>query len=118
MDNQSKGKRGEALAEAYLVEHGYWILARRYRCQRGENDLIAQRGNTLCFCEVKARSGLRYGSGAEAVTRTKRFAATQAAMHYLMEHPHQGPLLFDVLEVDLSTGQVQHIPSAFEAVLD
>ena len=36
--------------------HGWRILARRARIAGGEVDLIARRGNTLAFVEVKQRA--------------------------------------------------------------
>lgn len=49
------GQGAEWLSMALLVLKGYRILARRFKCRSGEIDLIAQRGNLICFIEVKAR---------------------------------------------------------------
>ena len=40
----------------YLRLHGWRILARRVRVQGGEVDIVARRGRTLAFVEVKARA--------------------------------------------------------------
>ncbi|MBE5780606.1 MAG: YraN family protein [Clostridiales bacterium] len=115
MGNQEKGKTGEVLAEAYLLKQGYEILRRRYRCQWGENDIIAKLGETLCFVEVKARKSTRYGYGAEAVTLKKMRSAILAAQSYLQLHPYDGEIRFDVMEVDLNSQEVRHIIGAFDA---
>jgi len=49
------GRRGERVAEAHLIAHGYSVLARNVRTRRGEIDLIACDRRTLVFVEVKTR---------------------------------------------------------------
>ena len=50
------GLDAEAKAAWMLRAKLYAILARRWRCRAGEIDLIARRGRTLVFVEVKARA--------------------------------------------------------------
>ena len=59
MNRQAAEKRGrgaETLACWYLRLKGWRILARRARVPGGEVDIVARRGTTLAFVEVKARS--------------------------------------------------------------
>jgi putative endonuclease len=51
------GRRAERLAAWWLRLKGWRILAVRARTPVGEVDLIARRGRTLAFVEVKARAG-------------------------------------------------------------
>ena len=53
---ETRGRRAETLAAWWLRLHGWRILARRARVPGGEVDLVARRGRTLAFVEVKARS--------------------------------------------------------------
>lgn len=53
---EQRGRRGENLACWYLRIKGWRILARRQRVHGGEVDIIARRGSTLAFIEVKWRS--------------------------------------------------------------
>ena len=53
---ESRGRRAEAIAAWWLRLHGWRILARRARVPGGEVDLVARRGRTLAFVEVKQRS--------------------------------------------------------------
>ena len=53
---EQRGRRAETLACWYLRLHGWRILARRARVPGGEVDIVARRGRTLAFVEVKARS--------------------------------------------------------------
>ena len=53
---EARGRRGEGLAAWYLRLKGWRIVARRARTPLGEIDLIARRGSTLAFVEVKWRA--------------------------------------------------------------
>ncbi len=84
------GERGEALAAEYLEAGGYRILHRRYRFGRGDIDLIARKGNTVVFVEVKTRLSLRYGDpeesvNAEKIRRIRRIASAYLARRRLSE---------------------------------
>jgi putative endonuclease len=50
------GRRAESLAAWWLRLKGWRILARRVRTPVGEIDLVARRGRTIAFVEVKARA--------------------------------------------------------------
>lgn len=52
---EKRGRGAETLACWYLRLHGWRILARRARVPGGEVDIVARRGKTLAFVEVKAR---------------------------------------------------------------
>lgn len=53
---EKRGRSAETLACWYLRLKGWRILARRVRVPGGEVDIIARRGRTLAFVEVKARA--------------------------------------------------------------
>ena len=53
---ERRGRGAETLACWYLRLKGWQILARRARVPGGEVDIIARRGRTLAFVEVKARA--------------------------------------------------------------
>ena len=52
---EARGRRAETLAAWWLRLHGWRILAKRARVPGGEVDLIARRGRTIAFIEVKQR---------------------------------------------------------------
>ena len=49
------GDFGERLAAAHLEAKGYRIRERNFRTREGEIDIIAERGGTLVFVEVRNR---------------------------------------------------------------
>jgi putative endonuclease len=53
---EKRGRSAERIAAFWLRLKGWRILAQRSRVPGGEVDLIARRGRTLAFIEVKARS--------------------------------------------------------------
>jgi putative endonuclease len=75
--NDSKGRRAEWLAALFLQAKGYRILARRVRTRVGEIDIIARKGDTLVFVEVKARATL--DSGIFALHPSARFRIEAAS---------------------------------------
>ena len=52
---ETRGRTAETIAAWWLRLHGWSILARRARVPGGEVDLIARRGRTVAFVEVKQR---------------------------------------------------------------
>lgn len=53
---EKRGRRGEAMAAWFLRFQGWQIVGERVKTPRGEVDLIARRGKTVAFVEVKMRS--------------------------------------------------------------
>ena len=53
---ERRGRLGESLAALYLQLQGWRIVARRVRTHIGEVDLVARRGRTTLFVEVKTRA--------------------------------------------------------------
>jgi putative endonuclease len=82
---ERRGRRAEALAAWLLRAKGYRILERRFRAPGGEVDLVAGRGRTLAFVEVKARTSR--AAAAESVTPQQRRRIAAAAAAWLGRHP-------------------------------
>ena len=110
---QALGARGEEAVAAWYQDRGYQVLARNWRCRDGEIDLIARRGATVVFCEVKTRSSSAFGGAAEAVTRSKQARLRRLAAQWLAsEAGARAPeVRFDVASVE--RGTIEVIQAAF-----
>jgi len=75
------GWGAEWLAIAALTLKGYRLLARRFRCKSGEIDLIARKGDMICFVEVKARK--RGTDALHALSRRQQQRISRAAEWYI-----------------------------------
>lgn len=65
----------------------YRIVAANARAGGNELDLVARRGRRLVVCEVKMRSGRRFGDPAEAVGPEKERRVRRAAETFLARRP-------------------------------
>lgn len=79
------GIRAEWLAIALLRVKGYSILARRYSAPGGEIDVIARRGDTIAFVEVRRRARLE--TAQVSITPQKRQRIRRAVRAWLTRHP-------------------------------
>ena len=82
---EQRGQWAEQAAAWWLRLKGYRILARQERGPMGEIDLIATRGNTLAFIEVKSRA--TFADALDAVSSTQRGRIERAASHYVALNP-------------------------------
>lgn len=79
-EREAQGRRGEALAAWYLRLKGWRIVAQRVKTPRGEVDLVARRGKTLAFVEVKWRRSAAELDFAIDEYRLRRVAAAAEAL--------------------------------------
>ncbi|MDT0507904.1 YraN family protein [Novosphingobium sp. MMS21-SN21R] len=77
---EKRGRKGETLAAWYLRLTGWRILARRVKLAAGEVDLIARRGRTVAFVEVKWRRDGGALAGAIDAYRLRRVARASEAV--------------------------------------
>ena len=85
---QRTGLRAEAIAVLYLRLKLYRIIARNWRspaAAAGEVDIIATRGRTLAFVEVKARA--TNTAGRHAILPKQQVRITRAAEAFLATRP-------------------------------
>ena len=105
------GLRGEDRAVQYLSDQQLSLVARNFRCKRGEIDLIMKRtlgiaGRfELVFIEVRLRSRSEFGGAALSVSATKQRRIRIAAEFYLLKHFGVGSwpaCRFDVIAFEAS----------------
>ena len=101
------GERGEEAALFYLRRAGYVVVAQRWRTAktRGDVDLIAWEGDTLCFVEVKTRAAGQIVSAEAAVDEEKRRNMRRMARNYVkLVDPTAESVRFDVVSVTPERG--------------
>lgn len=84
---ERRGRRGEGWAAWWLRLHGWRIVARRLKTPRGEIDLVARRGRTVVFVEVKWRAGDEELALAIDEYRLRRVAAAAEAVAHRYARP-------------------------------
>lgn len=100
MDRINLGKLGEEAATEYLLQQGYRIMERNFRCTLGELDIIAEDGDYLVFIEVRSRHGVSFGLPQETVNWAKQRKLKQLASFYLkIKNSWKRKCRFDVLGV-------------------
>lgn len=105
--NRRKGQIGEVVAVGFLVKQGFSIIERNYLKKWGEIDIVAQKGKTLHFIEVKSMWGRTLAADhhnpAENVHFRKKTRLARTIQTYLIErhiHP-ETPISIDVAIVTL-----------------
>jgi putative endonuclease len=107
-----RGRLGEEYAAAYLLDAGYTIIQRNYRCRYGEIDIIAQK-DVLIFVEVKVVEKTGLFSLENSVNYIKQKKIKSAAVSFLQSSDFCGDIRFDVLAVMLKSNEIVHYDSAF-----
>ena len=94
------GNRAETAACRYLEAQGFRILDRNWKLHKVcEIDIIADRGGTLYFVEVKYRRTTTAGSGLEYITPDKLRRMRIAAIRWASEHRRYGGYELAAIEV-------------------
>ncbi|HEV2108449.1 MAG TPA: YraN family protein [Thermomicrobiales bacterium] len=115
---QLTGAAGEGHACRLLEAKGYVLLARNWRADHGELDLVMRDGDELVFLEVKTRRGERLGRAEEAITPNQQRSLLAAAQVFLAGCPEYQQMVWriDLVAITLdSWGRVQraaHIENA------
>ena len=118
-ERKNLGSHGEDLAVEFLKRQGYRILHRNFKLKFGEIDIVAQEGDTVCFVEVRTKTGDDMGTPFESVTPAKQRKLSKLALAYLKNQYKSIEVRarFDVVAVVSQDGReekVEVIKNAFE----
>lgn len=122
------GGAAEDVASNLLLDRGYFVVERNFRCKAGELDLVAYRANPLlrdskdpaerraarmlCFVEVRSRDDDEHGDALMAVGPAKQKQVARIAELYLgMREPDYEEIRFDV--VGITAGVPTLVEDAF-----
>lgn len=114
------GLFAEEVVADRLVDDGWRVLGHRVRTRVGELDLVARRGDTVVFAEVKSARPGRLGVE-ESVDGRQRHRVRRAAIAWMTAFPRlqRGvrQYRFDVfivrMDADGVVERVEHVPDAF-----
>ena len=114
------GHLGEEAVCRWLEEQGYHIQVRNFRIRGGEIDIVADKGDELCFIEVKTRKPDAQESGFEAVDRRKQRLLIRAAYAYCEKYAISDEdwyIRYDIAAVTIWQNQVidiDYLENAFD----
>jgi putative endonuclease len=117
------GKIGEEIAVKFLKEKGYQILDRNYKfqipgdLQRGEIDIVAKKGDTICFFEVKTLKDPKIEIFPEdKINFSKKRKLIATAESWLIKNkiPLDSKWQIDVISVEIKGGKtkISHFENA------
>ncbi|BCW86920.1 hypothetical protein sos41_00440 [Alphaproteobacteria bacterium SO-S41] len=95
----------------------YAILARRFRPAKthglGEIDIIARKGRTICFIEVKARG--TEADGIFAISAQQQDRIARAAAHFIKVRPRYAgyAMRFDAMVLEANRFWPRHVVDAW-----
>ncbi len=106
------GLHAETIATLWLRARLFTILQRNYRVKGGEIDIVAKRGRTIAFVEVKARGALE--DAAVAITSQKQRRFRHAANRWIATHPWAVDCTLRADAIFIAPGRLpRHVENAF-----
>ena len=112
------GKLAEDIAAEFLVRKNYRILARNFRYQKAEIDIVAEFNGIIVVTEVKARSYNTLIEPQEAVTKKKIKSIVMCSDFFMNERKIDKEVRFDIITVlpdEQGVLQLNHIEDAFQS---
>ena len=107
-EHNETGFEGEKLAAEWLTQRGYTIRQENWRYRHLEVDIIAEKGDTLHFIEVKTRRSTKFGNPEESINKQKMKNLKDAAEQYQHQNPGWKWIQFDVLAILLKPGGIEY----------
>ena len=117
-DHNEFGKLAEELAEQFLVQKNYKILAKNFRYQKAEIDIVTEFEDLIVVVEVKARSYDTLIEPQEAVTKKKIKSIVMCSDFFMNERKIDKEVRFDIITVlpdEQGVLQLNHIEDAFQS---
>jgi putative endonuclease len=120
MSSARRGAEGERKAAVFMTERGWTVLERNFRALGGEIDIIAEKGDTVAFVEVKAWEALPQGELEHSIDGRKQARIARAARSWLSRSRGLSGkrLRFDVIFLGRETSGIRHIENAFSGGID
>jgi len=116
-NTRKQGSKSEQIAVDFLIQKGYKILERNFRCSKKEIDIIAKKGETISFIEVKSKSQKADFNPEYSITAAKQRTIFQVANYYVEKNELKNTdFSFDVIIVNF-TGEgikIEHLENSLQ----
>jgi putative endonuclease len=105
------GSEAEEAAANYLKLNGFQIIDLNWRNRISEIDIIAKKGDSIYFVEVKYRRTNKAGDGFDYITHQKLRHMQRAAEAWVLTHQWQGEyqLVAAAVGADYKTIEIREI---------
>ncbi|MDQ7032191.1 MAG: YraN family protein [Desulfonauticus sp.] len=113
----SVGRKGEILAQEYLISRGYSVLQTNFRCSFGEIDIICTKNDFIVFVEVRVRKKQGIVAPGESLTKEKFNKLYKTACYYLDRHKlWEKKCRFDFIGISFSkdSWSIEHVPNVWQ----
>lgn len=101
MNTRMLGSASEDKGVNFLIDNGFEIIDRNFKCNIGEIDVIAIKNNIIRFIEIKYRKSNEFGSAAYAINEKKLQKIFKIAEYYIMtKHLSENAFSIDALLID------------------
>ena len=112
MNTRIIGSFKEDLAISYLIENGFDILERNFKCKIGEIDVIAKKDSIIHFIEIKYRQSSAAGGVHYAINKNKLLKISKVAQFYTMNHPNDN-LSYSIDAILIENENIEHLENIF-----
>lgn len=116
MNKRNIGSLQEDKAADYLINNGFKILERNYRCKIGEIDVIALKDNVIRFIEIKYRKTNDFGYATEAVSKKKQVKIIKTAQWYINEKKFGDDVSYSFDVIAIQGNNIQYIFNCYGAM--
>ena len=120
-EHNETGKTGEEIAQQFLIDKGFIILAKNWRFRNVEIDIVAQKNNFISVVEVKTRSSNAFGEPITFVNKQKQKLLIQGAEWFCeQKNINDVEINFDIISIIIkkdNTHSIEHVENAFYATL-
>ncbi len=117
-EHNELGKKGEQIAENFLIKNNFRILDKNWRYRHLELDIIALKDDFIVVVEVKTRTTDFIDNLSKIISKKKRLLLIKATNAYINSHKIEKEVRFDIIFIVIKNGKyyLKHIADAFSAI--
>lgn len=113
MNKRQLGGEGEEKACSKLISSGFEIITKNYRVREGEIDIVAKKGHTIGFFEVKLRNNLAFGHPVTSLPKMRLSRMSNASMRFVCENQQYASFDMAFYLVTITGDEVKFVPIDF-----